>query len=222
MAPNVNNVVLKHRLDHLKKKDEPYNRGADDDGNDNNDDGLSLPPSPPRFNLPTAPTLSPPPSNINFEPRVEPSAPPLLRATELPQPPYHLFAKKDVATGPIIPGEQVMSEIERVIEKEKNKREEVIPDDPSLEYFDKATDVLDFNYELQKEQNERKLEQFKRNYNLDKLVDETDNGQVPEQLEFCFGCESENFLGQLISLSPSPANANFLDFLSSDFGTEIM
>ena len=69
----------------------------------------------------------------------------------------------------------------------------MIPDDPLLEYFDKAPDVLDLYYQLQKEQDERELEQFKRDYNLDKLVDEIDNGQVPEQLEFYFGGENEKF-----------------------------
>ena len=99
-APNVNDVVLKHRFERLKKKDEPYNRGNDDDDDDNNynnDGGIGPPPSPLRFNFPTAPSLSPLPSNINFEPRVEPSAAPLRNK---PAPPsYHLFAKKDVATG---------------------------------------------------------------------------------------------------------------------------
>ena len=195
-APNVNEVVLK--LDRLKKKDEPYNRGDNDDNDDDNDDGsLGPAPSPPKFNFKTAPPQSPPPNNKNFEPRAEPSAPPL--PNEPAPPPYHFFAKKDAATNPITPGEQVMSKIKRVIEKEKKEREEVIPDDPLLEYFDKATDVLDLYYQLQKEQDERELEQFKRDYNLDKLVDEIDNGQVPEQLEFYFGGENENFFWIIVN-----------------------
>ena len=115
-----------------------------------------------------------------------------------------------------------MSEIERVTEKEKKEREKVIPDDLLLEYFDEAADMLDVNYWLQKEQDGRELEEFKRYYNLDKLADELDNGQVPDQLEFYFGSDNENFFRQLLSLSPTPANTNFLDFISSDFGMEIM
>ena len=111
-----------------------------------------------------------------------------------------------------------MSEIERVIEKEKKEREDIIPDDPLFEYFD----VLDLNYQLQKGQDERELEKIKRSYNLDKSVDEIDNVQVPEQLEIYFGGKNENFLAQLLNISPMPANANFLDFLSSEFGTKIM
>ena len=78
---------------------------------------------------PIAPPLSPPP------PPVEPSAPPLEKLH--PPPPYYHFAKKDVSTGTAAtPDEQVMSEIERVIEKEKTEREEVIPGDPLLQYFE--------------------------------------------------------------------------------------
>ena len=62
--------------------------------------------------------------------------------------------------GPNNSGGTVMSEIERVIEKENKKREKVISDDPLLEYFDKAKDVLDINYQLQKEQDDRDLEEF--------------------------------------------------------------
>ena len=93
----------------------------------------------------------------------------------------------------------------------------MIPDDPILEYFDKATDVLDLNYQIQKEQDERELEQFKAEYNLDEI----DNGQVPEQLEFYFGGDNENLFRQFLSLSPTPASANFIDFISSDFGAGI-
>ena len=115
-----------------------------------------------------------------------------------------------------------MSEIERVLERENKEKEEIIPDDPLLEYFDQANDILDINYQLQKEQEERELEQFLREYNLDKLADEIDFGEVPDQLEFYFGGENDNFFTNLISLTPTPSNANFLDFLWSDYFAEIM
>ena len=95
----------------------------------------------------------------------------------------------------------------------------MIPDDPIL---DKTTEVLDLNYQLQKEQDERELEQFKAEYHLDKLTDEIDNGQVPEQLELYFGGDNENLFRQFLSLSPTPASANFIDFISSDFGAGIL
>ena len=65
-----------------------------------------------------------------------------------------------------------MSEIEKVIEKKKTENEQIIPDDPLLEYFNKADKVLDISYQLQKEEEEAELENFKKEYNLDKLADE--------------------------------------------------
>ena len=65
-----------------------------------------------------------------------------------------------------------MYEIERVIEKEKTETEEVIPDDPLLKYFEGINEVLDMNYQLQKEKDELELEKFKGKYNSDKLADE--------------------------------------------------
>ena len=136
------------------------------------------------FLQPTAPPLSP-----------EPTAP-LPSPTENlpPPPPYSLFTRKDASTGTAAtPGEQVMSEIERVIEKEKTEAEEVIPDDPLLHYFQGINEVLDMNYQLQKEKYELEFEKFKREYNLDKLADELDAGEVPEMLEFYFGGVNDRF-----------------------------
>ena len=53
-----------------------------------------------------------------------------------------------------------MSEIERVIEKEKTETEEVIPDNPLLQYFEGINEVLDMSYQLQKEKEELELETF--------------------------------------------------------------
>ena len=49
------------------------------------------------------------------------------------------------------------------------------------------------NYQLQKEKGELELEKFKREYNLDKLADELDEGKVPEMLEFYFGGVKDRF-----------------------------
>ena len=170
-------------------------------------DGPGPPPSPPNleFLRPTAPPLSP----------VQPTAPPLPQENNQlpPPPPYNLFSRKDASTETsVAPGEQVMSETEQVIEKEKTEREEVIPDDPLLQCFDVINDVLHMNYQLQKEKEELELQAFNRVYNLDKLADELDAGQVPEILEFYFGGENDNFFTMLLSLSPNSSNANRCTF----------
>ena len=85
------------------------------------------------------------------------------------------------------PGEQVMSEIERAIEKEKEGTKEVIPDDPLLEYLRGVNQILDINYQLQKGKEELELENVKKEYGINKLTDELDHGKIPEVLEFWLG-----------------------------------
>ena len=96
-----------------------------------------------------------------------------------------------------------MSEIEKVIEKNKEETEGIIANDPILEYFDKATNFLDYENILEKENKESKLEAFKKECNLVKLVDEIDSGNVSEQLEFYFGGDNTNFFMNLLSLNPN-------------------
>ena len=115
-----------------------------------------------------------------------------------------------------------MSEIEKVLEKEKTESEQVIPDDPLLEYFNNADKVLEVNYQLQKEKEELELENFKREYNLDKLADELDRGVVPDILEFYFGGDNEKFFKAIIQFSPNSEKINFIDFLDSDYGSRLM
>ena len=57
-----------------------------------------------------------------------------------------------------------MSEIEKVIEKEKTKEQEkeITPSDPLLEYFKNADEILNDNFMLEKEKNEPELENFKK------------------------------------------------------------
>ena len=145
----------------------------------------------------------------------------------MPPPPYSLFIKKDASTGTsATPGEQVMSEIERVIEKEKEGSEVVVPDDPLFEYFKGINDVLDENYRLQKENDQLELERFNREHGLDKLADEIDagidSGDVAESLEFFFGGVNENFSSAVKMLAPNPGNSSFIDFLATDFGSRLM
>ena len=109
-----------------------------------------------------------------------------------------------------------MFEIEKIIEKKKTDNEQIIPDDPLLEYFNKAGKVLDINHQLQKEKEEAGLENFKKEYNLDKLADELDQGFIPDILEFYFGGENKNFLKKVEEYLPNSEKVNFIDLLTSD------
>ena len=225
---NLNDVILRRRFENLRRTDQPFNADSDgDNDNDNDDNGLGLPPSPLNYDFlrPTAPPLSPP---ILSPQRLVPTAPPIDENTDpTVPPPYSLFTKKDDSTGTsVTPGEQVMSEIECVIEKEKEENKVVVPDDPLLEYFKGINDVLDENYRFQKENDQSELERFNRDYGLDKLADELnagiDSGDVPKSLEFYFcGVKEKNFSAVRI-LAPNPANLNFIDILAGDFGSRLM
>ena len=115
-----------------------------------------------------------------------------------------------------------MSDIERVIEKEKTENEQIIPDDSLLEYFNKADQVLEIDYQLKKEQEEAELENFKKEYNLDKLADELDQDFVPDILEFYFGSDNQNVFKRIAEYSPNSETRNFIDFLTSNFGSGII
>ena len=75
-----------------------------------------------------------------------------------------------------------MSEIEKVIEKEKTKEQEkeIAPSYPLLEYFKNADEILSNNFILEKEKKEAEPEDFKKEYQIDTLTDEIDQGQIPE------------------------------------------
>ena len=82
-----------------------------------------------------------------------------------------------------------------VIEKEKTKEQEkeITPSDPLLEYFKNANEILNDNLILEKEKNEAELENFKKQYQLDTLTDEIDQGHISEILEFDFGGPDDSF-----------------------------
>ena len=82
-----------------------------------------------------------------------------------------MFARKDASTSTAAtPGEQVMSKIERTIEKEKEESEKVISDNLLLEYFTVVNHILDINYQLQKEKEELEPENFKKEYEINKIT----------------------------------------------------
>ena len=63
-----------------------------------------------------------------------------------------------------------------------------------LEYFKNADEILNDNFILEKEKNEAEPENFKKQYQIDMLTDEIDQGHVPEILDFCFGRPDHSFL----------------------------
>ena len=162
-----------------------YNDNDDNDDDDNNDNNIN---NSKNFNYNKI-SLSPPPSPVKLGDIFE-IVPPSFNFNNVDLRPFDRFSTAAA------PGAQVMSEIEKVIEKEKikEKEKEITPSDPLLEYFKNADEILNDNFILEKEENEAELENFKKQYQIDTLTDEIDQGHIPEILEFYFGGPDDSFL----------------------------
>ena len=79
-----------------------------------------------------------------------------------------------------------MREVEKVVEKEKIKEQEkeITASDPLLEYFKNAYKILNDNFILEKEKHEAGLENFKKQYKIDTLTDETDKDKYQKFKNF--------------------------------------
>ena len=91
-----------------------------------------------------------------------------------------------------------------------------------LEYFNRADEILNDNFILEKQKNEAELENFKKEYQIDTLTDEIDQGLLPEILEFYFGGPDASFLTRVLDLNPDEDTILFMQFLATDYGSQIM
>ena len=91
-----------------------------------------------------------------------------------------------------------------------------------LEYFKNADEILNDNFILEKERNEAELENFKKQYQIDTLTDEINQGHIPEILEFYFGGPDEYFFAKILDLNPDEDTMLFMQFLVADYGSQIM
>ena len=85
-----------------------------------------------------------------------------------------------------------------------------------------ANDVLDSQFITKKEEEEVALEKIKEEYNFDAIKDAFDEGNVPPQVEFFYGGDNENFVEEVEFLSPSADNREFVTYLLSDLGQNVM
>ena len=73
-----------------------------------------------------------------------------------------------------------------------------------------------------KELEEKTLENIKEEYNFDEIKDAFDDAVVPHQLEFFYGGDNDNFIRACNFLSINEDNNEFVSFLCSDRGQNIM
>ena len=69
---------------------------------------------------------------------------------------------------------------------------------------------------------EKTIEQIKDGYHFDDIKDAFDEGKIPPQLEFFFGGDIDNFVHICNFLSLNKDNNEFIAFLCSDTGQNIM
>ena len=155
-APDINDTILLQRF--KKFKETPINFNDDDDNDDNNYNNTNNNQNNYNNNNP----LGAPPSPINLGNIFE-TAPPSFSFNndDLQQQQQQPFDRFSTAA---TPDEQVISEIERIVEKEKTNEEqkEITPSDPLLEYFKNADKILTPELVLEKEKKNADLEDFKK------------------------------------------------------------
>ena len=69
---------------------------------------------------------------------------------------------------------------------------------------------------------DRTIKQIKGKYRFDEIKDAFDEGKIPPQFEFSFGDDHDNFLLTCNFLSLSEDSNEFVSFLCSDMGQNIM
>ena len=117
---------------------------------------------------------------------------------------------------------RLIGELERVIDKEKPK-ENIVPDEEIVFTLPKIPTFLNNdNFEVKKQTTEQENKERDDGINIQKIQDEIDSGNIPSEYEFYFGCPNRNFFLKLSTLNLSSDNSDFIDFLSSDVGSQIL
>ena len=116
------------------------------------------------------------------------------------------------------------------VQKELDDTIHELPDIPTIELGDglldalgvEANNVLENQFVTKKEEEDIALEKIKEECNFDAIKDAFDEGDVPPQVELFYGGENKNFVQAVEFLSPSADNREFVTFLLSDLGQNVM
>ena len=85
-----------------------------------------------------------------------------------------------------------------------------------------AEDILDKNFVNKKKLEDEALENIKEEYGFKEIKDPIDEASVPHQLDFFYCGSNENFVQTCKFLSLNNENREFIAFLISDTGQNIM
>ena len=58
-----------------------------------------------------------------------------------------------------------------LLKKKKKKKEVIIPDEPIIDFVEKASEILDYEYLQEKEPKEQELQEIKNEYNFDDIFE---------------------------------------------------
>ena len=105
-----------------------------------------------------------------------------------------------------------------------------IPDLPKLELGDdlanilgtEAEDILKENFVNSKKLEDEALENIKEEYGIEEIKNTFDEDSVPEHLEFFYDGNNENFVRACNLLSLNEDSNQFISFLCSNNGQNIM
>ena len=236
-AHDIRDLGIQSRLNKFSEKYDFFNRG------DNNNFFLPNPPPPPLgppppplpsdlFNIPNVPRIDEFLNNSDFEfdfsngyvpPAPDPLPPRGLAGNFFPNRPSTAKTSLNMETNmtQTMSVDCLIGERERVIEKEKPK-EEIVSDENIILTLPKAPTILDDeDFETKQEIKKRKDDKIQQERDLMKLKDKIDKGEIPREIEFYFGAENYNFFLMCLQLGLNKDNENFMDFLSSDIGSQI-
>ena len=77
-------------------------------------------------------------------------------------------------------------------------------------------DILDEKFVKKKKQEDEALENTEEKFGFEEIKDAFDEGSAPNQLDFFYGGQNENFTHAVNFLSLSNDNTEFIAFLKSD------
>ena len=122
-------------------------------------------------------------------------------------------------------------EIKNAVQKELDDKIYELPyDPPTLELGDglanilgsEAEDILHEGFVDEKELEDEVLENIKEEFGFEQIKVAFNEASAPHQLEFFYGSFDENFIQACYFLSPNNNNREFVAFLVSDKGQNVM
>lgn len=86
----------------------------------------------------------------------------------------------------------------------------------------KAPEILDNQYLRDKELEEKSLKKIKSGFDFNEIIDDFNQGKVPDSLKFFCGGENESFYLKCKLLDLKDKNERFVEFLNSNYCSRTM